>query len=362
MADIRVLHIIPDLILGGGQMVVYHLAANQKKSGIEPMVGFWVGGPLEDRLKESGVEVHRVTATPKALRFTSLIKLIRSTRPHVLHAHLFAGGFYGRLAGLAARVPVMVRTFHSRSFAEKQWKRKWPEKILAPFTDGLVCVSSSVRDHLMEKTKWPQHRLLVIHNGIEIGAVKVAPPEFHRPPVLLSVGRVEPVKGFDVLLRALKKMKDHGSEFRFVLAGDGSQLPALKRLASDLNLNDCVLFKGYVNDVSGLLAEADLFVAPSYSEGFSMSLLEAMAAGLSVVATDLPTFREALGDFGRLVPPGNETELAAVLTKALDHHEESMALGQMGRERVVSLFTLQHTIDGYNELYTRLLAEKGIRI
>jgi glycosyltransferase involved in cell wall biosynthesis len=341
-------------------MVVYHLAVKQKESGLEPMVGYWVGGPLVDRLKGHGVEVHRVTARPKIRRLASLAKLIHTTKPQVLHTHLFAGGFYGRLAGLVARVPVMVRTFHSRSFAEKQWKRKWPEKMLAPFTDGLVCVSSSVRDHLMEKTKWPGHRLLVIHNGIDVGSIKKAAPGFHQPPVLLSVGRVEPVKGFDILLRALKIIRDNGGNFRYILAGDGSQLPALKKLASQLGLDDRVLFKGYVNDVTDLLAEADLFVAPSYSEGFSMSLLEAMAAELSVVASDLPTFREALGDSGRLVPRGNETELAAVLSEALNHPDESMARGQMGRSRVVSMFTLQHTVQGYTDLYVRLLEAKGI--
>jgi glycosyltransferase involved in cell wall biosynthesis len=205
-------------------------------------------------------------------------------------------------------------------------------------------------------------RVRTICNGIDVQRFTYTGSQRDGPAVL--VARLSPEKDIDTLLRAAALAVAHDPAFRLEIAGDGPCREALRQTCAELGLQEQVRFLGQVRDVPGLLARAGMFVLSSISEGISLTLLEAMACGLPLVATRVGGNPEVIaeGETGFLVPPQNPPALADALLRLRRDPSLCMQLGQAGRRRVEARFDVRRMVEQYQELYRGANALNTLRL
>jgi glycosyltransferase involved in cell wall biosynthesis len=228
-------------------------------------------------------------------------------------------------------------------------------------------VSDPLKEYLQARLRLPGSAITVVRNGIDTEAFRPGPrPGLLRRELGLapdhrivgSVGRLEPVKGYDVLVRAFGRACRHGtatSSPALVIAGEGSERHALEALIRALGISDRVFLLGWRDDTRDLLLEFDCFALGSRSEGTSISLLEAMASGLPPAVTDVGGNRDVLGPelCDQLAPSENSTSLAVRITTALDPRR-APSLSIAARRRVASSFDVKAMLSCYEDLYQRI--------
>ena len=219
--------------------------------------------------------------------------------------------------------------------------------------DYVQCISIFTHERLRE-AGYPEAKLCMIPNAVEVErfdrpAQAVTAP---RVPTVVFIGRIEPVKGLDVLIRAWHDVRARHTA-RLIIAGDGSALDGLKRLATELGLADSIAFLGEVSHVPELLRGADVYVQPSYQEGLPNSVLEAMAAGLPVVATQVSGNEDVVanGVNGWLVPPGDAQTLATALCDLLSDLPQAQAFGRRSRQIVEERFQISAVLKQLIQAY-----------
>jgi glycosyltransferase involved in cell wall biosynthesis len=229
------------------------------------------------------------------------------------------------------------------------------ERAASSWSAAIVCVCEAERRLALEKRIAPPDRLFVIHNG-----VRDVPPELRarpeRDPVrLCTVARFEPPKDFVTLIEALARLKN--LPWTLDIAGDGPLEPQIRRLAGEQGLGGRIRFLGYQPDPAALLASSQLFVLASRSEAFPRSILEAMRAGLPVVATDVGGINEAVicGETGLLASPRDPAALAAAITDLLSDGALRRKFGDRARSVFERSFGLEHTVGKTLALYANVL-------
>ncbi len=295
--------------------------------------------------------------------FLELVRLFRRVRPEIVHASSSKAGVLGRLAAVVARVPIRIFTVHGWAFSAYSGLASaaylWADRIAARATTMTICVSEHERTTgLLARTCRPE-RTVVIPNAVDVGAAPRAGGE--RPlPRLIAVGRLKAPKDYSTLLQAIARLEP-GSLEDALLVGDGPDRSQVERELSSLGLDGRVRVLGERPDVPALLASSDVFVLSSRSEGLPVSVLEAMAAGLPVVATDVGGLRELVveDETGLLVPRADADALAAALRRLLADPELRRRLGDAGRARAEARFDLAPFRRAHLELYRRELAEIG---
>jgi glycosyltransferase involved in cell wall biosynthesis len=297
-----------------------------------------------------------------ALALAELVRLIRRVRPDVVHASSSKAGVLGRVAAWATGVPLRFFTVHGWAFGASTGRSallyRWADRLVSPLTTATICVSELERAAGLAAHTCRAERTLVIRNAVDVrGAPR---SRAARPrPLLIAVGRLRPPKDFETLLRALALLP--AEQVDAVIVGDGPQRGELEALVARLGLQDRVRFEGERRDVPSLLAHADLFVLSSRSEGLPVSVLEAMAAGLPVVASAVGGIAELVvdGETGVLVGPADAEALAAALGRLAAEPELRRRLGDAGRARAEELFDLEAFRRAHVELYLRELARAG---
>lgn len=315
---LTVLHIVTKGEAGGAQTHVHTLCSALRATGrVAPLVAF--GGsdaapPLARALQARSIPVLRIPELGNRLSPRALWRAVRTLRGHLqaqqvdlLHAHSAAAGVVARLAGRLARVPV-VYTVHGFAFKPgSPWPRRVPawavECALAPLTRALVCVSGH-EARLARSLPIARGRISVVPNGVEDCAERASPAAAGDAPRIAMVARLAAPKRPDLLLWALARVRDAlGHELPATLIGDGPLQPALQAQARQLGLRE-ITFTGDVDDVPQRLAAHAIGVLASDHEGLPLAVIEAMRAGLAIVASDLPGTRELLpgSDCGLRVP------------------------------------------------------------
>jgi glycosyltransferase involved in cell wall biosynthesis len=322
-------------------------------------------GPLRDAAHEAGARFVSLRHVRRALHpwhdalgLLEVVRLVRRFRPDIVHTHSSKAGILGRLGAALASAPLRLFTAHGWAFAAHDGLAArlylWADRLAAPLTSIVVCVNERERTDGLRARTCRIDRTVVIHNAVDVRATPQATLS-GMPPRILSVGRFKAPKDPLTLVRALAQL-DPGS-FHATLVGDGPDRPAVAGAVRQARLDLTIDLVGERHDVPALLAGADAFVLSSLSEGLPISLLEAMAAGLPVVASAVGGVPEAVvdGESGLLVPPADPDALARALSTLLADANLRRCLGAAARERAVALFDLRRFRDAHLRLYRDLL-------
>lgn len=303
-----------------------------------------------------------------------LWKALRQLKPDLVHTYNF-GALDAALVAKLAGVHRVVHAERGRDANDPNGEsrkyralRRW----LAPFIDRYLAVSRDLQDWLTEKVGIDPSRVVCIPNGIDAASYVVAPATKRERPllgdfappgsiVIGTVGRLDPVKDQQGLISAFKLLCESAPQsrekLRLVIAGEGSQRAALEAKIADLELGNQVCLLGNRRDVPTLLAEFDVFALSSVAEGMPGVLLEAMAAGLPVVATDVGGVAEVVtrGHTGLLVPARDVRALTKALSRYVSDEFLRQQHGQAGRHSVEAGFGLDGMLSAYIALYDELL-------
>jgi glycosyltransferase involved in cell wall biosynthesis len=276
----------------------------------------------------------------------------------IIHAHLFPTMLYVSLAVRLLRWKgAAVCTEHSTSNRRRGTLlgSLIDRQVYAGFKK-IYCISRGTQDALVKWMPNTAEKTVEIENGAELVFDGFVPRAEHKKLVIASVGRLHKIKNYETALRALSLLD--GIDFEYKIAGVGSEEIRLKKLCSELGLDDRVTFCGYVEDVSGFLKAADLFLILSLWEGFGLAAVEAMNAGLPIVAGDVAGLREIIGDGGQcgfLVEPTDAVAIAAAIVELKDSGLR-IRLGKSAFKRSLN-FSKERMIDGYVAEYARLMTE-----
>jgi len=327
---------------GGTEKQTVLLASGLHERGFDVSVlTMFAGGPHEQALNDAGVPVVHLGfstlhtaggAARNAAAFARLVRLLRRDQPEVLHAFLLHSYLVAAPAARMARLPLLVAG--RRSLGDFKQERPMVlrlERLATQGTDLLIANAHAVARDTRERERVPAEKISVIYNGLPRAAFTACPPARieTRHPVLVCIANLRKYKGHQYLLEAAALLHERGTPCTLVLAGDGECRPALERQARQLRLD--VRFLGACAEVGPLLARADLVVLPSLHEGMSNAVMEAMAAGRAVVATNVGGTPELLGDRGILVPPADAGALASAIGGLLADPVRRASLGAAAR-------------------------------
>ncbi len=383
---VRILHVITRLDRGGSAtntlLTVAGLPPLFQQSLIFGRTREFPKLYLELQGKVEMVEVPELVRNPSpvkdVLAFFKLYRLIRRGRFDLVHTHTSKAGILGRLAARLAAVPRIVHTPHGHIFTGYAGRALttlfiFLERWAAGFTDRLIGLTDQeIQDHLTRKIGRPE-QFVRIESGVDftrferIGesdkdAVRASLGLPFSAFLIGSVGRLEPVKGHKYLLQAFSLLAPRFPHLHLALVGEGEELPRLQTLTFREGLSDRVHFLGWRDDIPTLLQTFDLFVFPSLNEGMGRALVEAMAAGLPIVASRAGGIPEVLGEgeAGLLVEAGSASALAQGIEKLLLDSELRVQLGKVAKERSrrYSVEVMFHKLEA---LYRGLLeGEQGL--
>ena len=362
---IRVLELLTTSALGGGPRQVYDLARRLPRDEFEVTVAAPHDGVFFDRFRALGLTVAEVGADrldPRTLRAT--LRLVREREIEVIHSHGKGAGLYGRLAARWIGVPA-VHTFHGVHY------ERYPprlaqlylalERRLARWTRTVISVSATQEAEALALGLFTLSQSATVVNGVDLEEQDrlVAEAPLAREGlglardlfVLGTVARFDPVKRLDALVEALQF--SNRRDIALLLVGDGPEAARLRRRVAAAGLGTRVVFAGWLDDPARVYPLLDLYVAASTKEGLPLAVLEAMGAGLAVVATDVPGHRDVVahGTTGLLVPPGDARALATAIGALLDDPERRARMGRAGRARVLSEFSIQPMVAKTAEIY-----------
>jgi glycosyltransferase involved in cell wall biosynthesis len=326
-------------------------------------------GPLREAAAAAGARFVPLRNVRRPVRpwrdlagLVELARLFRRERPQIVHASSSKAGVLGRLAAAATRVPVRIFTVHGWAFTAYSGLTsrlyRVADRLMEPLTTVTICVSDNELAAGLEAGTCSAERTVVIRNAVDVSAAARSRHD-RATPRLIAVGRLKAPKDFLTLIRAFAALPEES--FEALIVGDGPDRAVLGAEIRSLGLDGRVWLEGERSDVPTLLADSDLFVLSSRSEGLPVSVLEAMAAELPVVATDVGGLAELVvdGETGSLVPPGDAEALAAALGRLIGDRDLRRTLGAAGRARAEELFDLAAFRRAHAELYDRELALAG---
>ncbi len=362
----RILHIIPTLDAHGAEKQLSLLAIGLPRERFDVHVcALTRSGPYEAKLREAGIPVavigKRWKIDPAA--YWRLKRHVVQLKPAVVHTWLFAANSYGRVAALAAGVRRVVASERCVD-PWKVWHELAIDRYLARRSERIVVNGRAVRDFYVGRGL-PAEKFAVIPNGVPLAerspiARDALLPKLGLPAdarLIGAIGRLWQQKRVKELIWAADQLKCVKDGVHLLVIGDGPLRGALERYARLNEVEDCVHFLGARNDVPRLLPHLDVLWLASGYEGQSNAIMEAMAAGIPVVATDIPGNRDLVvpGETGYLVPLESRSALAKWTLPLLDDPALARRMGAAGQARMRTEFTVEKMIDRYSSLYDEIL-------
>jgi glycosyltransferase involved in cell wall biosynthesis len=372
-AGVDVLALIDHFAMGGAETVLTRFALEAPRVGIrvtpvciEPRAGNEAALPLA----EAGIEVtclRSFSARVGPADYSALRRLVKSTRPQLIHTHLGTSDVLGGLVGRELGIPV-VSTVHSM-----QWD---PGRTLAVtravvkrLASRFIAVSESARQAYLAKGWADEAQIAVIYNGLDLipapGDGRAVRRELGLGPddeVIAMISRLRPEKGYDVAIEAVRLLAAARPKLKLLIVGDGPMRDPILR--QSVGLEDRVILPGTRSDVMGILDAADILLHPSQHEALPTTLIEAMAASTPVIATDVGGIPEIITnpEVGTLVPaPADAESVAAALGMLLDDPDRRATIAAAARRSYEDRFTAGPSLSKTRELYDEVIAEHRTR-
>jgi len=371
----KVLFLITKSNWGGAQRYVYDLATNLPTGEFETVVALGGNGPLGAKLQAAHCRVvpipsltRDISPTKEWSAFRDIQEVGRSERPDILHVNSSKAGILGALAGRLVGVPLIIFTAHGWAFNEDRpvWQ-KLSLKILHWLTVLLSHRTIAVSNQVKMQMNWPfvQHKIIVIHNGRAIDnlfsydegrtfIINKEPRlrEFQSDFWTMTIAELHPVKRHEAMIEVMKKMADSDVNVRHLIIGDGETQEMLRTQIDALGLQEHVFLLGRIDEASRYLRAADLFVLASRSEGLPYVLIEALQAGVPIVATKVGGIPEVVEDgvSGILTEPlDNKALFEAILSLIRDGDtRRRLAAGTVSEAK---RFSLEKTLERTSSLY-----------
>lgn len=363
---VRVMQFLQGLAIGGIERMVLDLVGGLDRSEFDTsFCTFDREGALADEVRAFGMPLHfrkrRAGLDPGFVLW--LAQLVRRQRIDILHGHNATAFFYGAAAASLVPGTRFLYTEHDRAFPTPL-RQRGLHALLSRRTDAVVTVSDTLKRNLVRYECFPAERVHVVKNGVRPPAPLRTRDEVRSElglgdrPVAGIVARLAPVKNHALLLHAWQQVLRTVPDAVLLVVGNGTQAASLQALAVELEIERQVRFLGFRRDIADLLQAFDVFVLSSWSEGLSLTLLEAEAAGLPIVATHVGGNPEVVhdGQTGILVPSNEAVPMAAALARLLQDAALRRQLGERGRTFYGAHHTLDVMVDGYVRLYRRLAA------
>lgn len=383
---LKVAQVIARLNVGGAALYVMLTAAELRAPANPDFESLLVAGTISEGeadmryiADEIGLPVHIIPELGREITlrsdFSALIKLIqvfRTEKPDVVHTHTAKAGFVGRVAAKLAGVPIIVHTFHGHVFqgyfspAKTQFFLTL-ERLCARFTTKIVTSGSEIRRELIATYKLcPPEKIVVRESGLQLrrfSEFKRSSSQFRdqhcissQAPLVGIVGRLVPIKNHELFLRAAAKVHAVRPHVQFVLVGDGELRGQLEALVKAFRLP--VTFAGWIADTPPVYGTLDVLVLSSKNEGTPVSIIEAMAAGVPTVTTQVGGVMDLYPDprYGKVVPPDDAEAMAQAILDALDHKGIDLAAAQ---RFVLETYDSRQAGAKHAELYRTLWNEAG---
>ena len=353
-----VVQLVPTLSMGGAERIALQLAQSLKGQGFQTLLVTNVsGGPLQSLAINMDVRhliLDRKTQGGRWGMFWRQCRLFKDLKPDLLHTHLFAADFWGRLAAKLAGVRHIVTTEHNVR-TDHGRIAQLALRLMNGVSDRYVAVSKDVAAHVSKDYGVAARKISTIYNGIDLSHIRRRSNRaFHDLPHVIFVGRLEPQKNPDVLLQALGKIQ---RPWRLTMYGAGYMEPMLHQLAEELGIAARVTWEVRDN-MSEVYADADLMVFPSQYEGLGLAAIEAAVAGVPIIMSRLAPLEELFSDSDVFfVQPGNAEELSQAILNALTDPSQAIERGSRTAAKDWSVFSLERMTAAYAELYRKLLGK-----
>jgi glycosyltransferase involved in cell wall biosynthesis len=388
MSNIKVLQIIARLNIGGPAIYTILLSHELDKIGYKTILVKGTEGQTEGDMmylaESKGVKPVIIPELGREIGFKNdlvafykLYKLIKSEKPDIVHTHTAKAGTLGRIAAWLADVPVILHTFHGHVLAGYFGKLKTLvfiliEKILARISTRIITLSNELKKELIEIGIAREKKFEVIPLGLELrpfmeggffGEFKKE-LELSEDTVLIGiVGRLVPIKGHKYFLEAAKIINQgsgvRGQELRFVIIGDGELRKELEDYTKKLGIANDVVFTGFRRDLPKIYSDLDIVVLSSINEGTPVSIIEAMASGKPVIATNVGGVSSLVENNinGFLINPQDVQALSDAIIKLLNDSDLRQKMGREGRSSVFPRYDISQLVKRVDLLYTQMIAD-----
>ena len=324
-------------------------------------------GPVGEKIEKLGYQVDELGQNPdsKGIYVTyKLAKYLRREKPDLLQCSLFNANFHGRIAGFFSRVPYLITEEHGEPFQYNGLKflpYKIADFVLSYITDFIVCCSGGLKRYIVRKEKLSAQKVVSINNCLDLENYKIKTQRadvrkkynINKELVFIAVSALKPGKGHDLLIDVLRDIKDAGYSFKCFIAGDGPLEKDLKLKVKSLKLENNIILLGNVDNIADYLNASDVFILPSYFEGLSIALMEAMFMGLASIVTDVGANSDLVktGFNGIVILPDDKDELKNAIIFYLKNRN---IINEFGKRSNSIINTSYASIDKYTEQYYEL--------
>ena len=373
MKKINLLHLIQGLEIGGLEIMVVNLLERIDRFRYRPLICCYDSlGSLSQGLPERVIGVHLLRRRPGIDYFYpfKLARYLKKSKIQILHLHNPTALFYGTLAGKIAGTPCIIYTEHGRDFSSSI-KVKIANRILCRMVDKIVVVAECGKRYLVEHEGVNEKKIIKIYNGIdskkfgirqEVTLIRRELGITDDQPIIGIVARLDPIKNHACIIRAMKIIVTSLPGAVLLIIGDGALRTELESLTANLGLQNHIKFLGARSNIGELLSVLDVFVLSSFSEGLSLTLIEACAAAKPIVATNVGGNAEIVKHEcnGLLVPSDQPEVMARAILEILTDEAKASQMGEKGRKKFEEEFMLDVMLKNYEDMYESCLTESLI--
>jgi glycosyltransferase involved in cell wall biosynthesis len=373
MQPINILHVISKLPVGGVENQLFMVLRKYDRGKLCPHVcSLSDKGEIGKEIEDYGIEVIPLNKLKHRFDWTivkDIYNLIKTRNVKIIRTHQYHANLYGRLAAWLARVPCIVASVHNVYTIDRKFHRRLINNFLARCSDVVVAVSETVKKDVLTYDGLPDNRVRVIYNGIDTerflnldgSLIRSAFGISSEAPVVGTVGRLTLQKGQKYLLDAVSMLKEKFHQIVLLIIGDGPMRDELENHIRSLGIDKNVILLGTRRDIPQLLSAMDIFVLPSLWEGLPNALIEAMAAGKAIIATDIPPIREIINSekIGILVPVKDSKAIGSSIELLLNNKTLTDNFGKSAKDRAFSYFNIETTVDRYINLFEGILRSKN---